>query len=427
MRLTPPLKSTLTKESVSYPKRITVSNIETEKRSVYMPDSSRATELTAQVKEILRNALVSDNVTVAEDSAQWENALQSKSIYVEYPVAFDTAIFASILELELSPTPAAKLVREFIISGADTVSSAVTVYVRDAGTGQVYVAPVRYDKQQLISMIDTYATDSIGDHRFSVELKFNDAGGGINDGQVQQSVVLSPNVLLALREQPYPMVKETNLLFDHEYKEELVQNILIAFGFNTSGIRRYVESDNSLVYVENYGTIKLHENGWMEYRALDAEKGFALSAESGATQYDSFISAIDFVNSLWEEAVPGIPLNLNLSSNVTDEKNKAFSVYLDYSAGGAKISDPVSHAIEIQIVNNRIVSYKQKFAYFETTDEMARYSTAIDAINLLLSQQRPDVTQINDIFMVYDFSGSTLWRPTWAARTGSGEEFVIGH
>lgn len=421
------LQSTLTKETLSDPSRIVVTNIE--KRSVYTPDTGETTQLLQTVKDVLKLALTTSGTTSATEE-EWKGALRSKSIHVTYPVAYDGRLFANMMGVP-QETVGLKAVQEFVIFAGDIVSSNVSVYSRDAVSGEVVKIAVRYDKAALAAMIEQMAVHSIGTLSYSFELHFDDH---MQDPEVQQpdsntmvsqNVYLESDVLVMLNRNTGRMMKEINLLYDNDYNQGMVEEILRCFGYNSSSSRKYKESDNSIVYVENYGTMKIHPNGLVEYKAVDLEKGIPLDDAASGTSYDSILACVDFVNSLWNSVYPGQKLNVNISSNVVDIRDKDFTLAMDYYADGTVVSvelpqtnshETLEHAVEIQISNNRIVSYRQLMTFFEPTEETIKIGSAIDALDVLFADSQLNGNSISDLYLTYVMSGSTLWRPTWAAK-----------
>ncbi len=421
------LQSTLTKETLSDPNRIVVTNVE--KRNVYTPDTQESIELVQTVKDILKLALTASGSASATEE-EWNGTLRSKSIHVTYPVAYDGRLFASIMGVP-QDNLGLKAVQEFVIFAGDIVSSNVSVYSRDAVSGEVVKIGVRYDKAALLAMIEQLAVDSIGAPSYSFELHFDDHTQETQDQQpdantmVSQNVYLESDVLVMLNRNTGRMMKEINLLYDNDYNQGMVEEILRCFGYNSSGSRKYMESDNSVVYVENYGTIKIHPNGLVEYKAVDLEKGIPLDSSAAGTSYDSILACVDFVNTLWNSVYPGQRLNVNISSDVVDIRNKDFTLTMDYYADGTVVSmelpqtnshEALEHAVEIQVADNRIVSYRQVMTFFEPTEETINIGSAIDALDILFADSQLNGNSISDLYLTYVMSGSTLWRPTWAAK-----------
>lgn len=434
------VQSTLTKESLSDPQRIVVTNVGN--RSVYAPDTDEGAAVVQTVKEILKATLSSAESMPAIEE-EWNGALKSKSMHVVYPVAYDGRLFANILGVQQN-NPAIKTAKEFVISTGDIVSSDIGVYSRDALTGEIVKIPVKWDKEQLETQIEQTAMDSIGNYSYSFELHFDDhvldptkVELQQQDGTAaaQQPAYLESDVLIMPLRSTGRMIKEINPLFDNEYNRGMIEDVLRQFGFNTIGARKYMESDNSIVYVENYGTLKFHSNGLIEYKAVNPEKGISLNGATSGASYGSILACVDFVNTLWNRALPGQRLNLNISSDVVDVRSRDFTLTMDYYAEGTAVCmeipmnnahEAMHHAVEIQVMDNRMVSYRQVMTYFEPTEETVRMGSAIDALDSLFADNQWQGETISDLYLTYILNGSSLWQPMWAAKAGNQVVTVIG-
>ncbi len=417
--------SSLTKETISFPKTLVVTNLE--KRSVYTADSQSFADMVPDVKELLRLALESDDKTPITEQ-DWAMALKTRSIHVAYPVAYDSRLFLNILgsyQTDDNSIP----VREFIISSVDIVSSAADVYIRNYDTSELTKASVAWDKQRLDNMIETYALDSIGDLSYSSELNFDKAD---KNSAAQQKVLIESNVLIQLNKRLTHMVEEINPIYDNAFKSDVVDRLLGQFGYNISGVRKYTERDNSVVFVENYSTLNLHPNGLVEYKAVDATKGIDLG--SGNDFYEGLLGCVDFVNRMWGHVFPSEALNINISSDVIDTKSNTFRLTMDYFADGAQISidlpqssshAAMNHGVEIEVVGGKVVSYRQVLAFFESGDMSTDGLSAINALDKLMAGSNMEGQIIRDLYPVYISDGTPYRTSAWAARTADNRTVVI--
>ncbi len=417
--------SSLTKETISFPQTLVVTNLE--KRSVYGADSESFEAMVPDVKELLRLALEnSDKMLIGEQ--EWSQALKTQSIHVTYSVAYDSKLFLNILgsyKTDDNSIP----VREFIISSSDLSSTGADVYMRRYDTAEILKTSVMWKKQRLVDMINTYALDSIGDLSYSSELNFDQAQMG--EG-ARQKVLIESNVLILLNKRLSHMLEEFNPLYQHDYNTDVVDSLLTQFGYNVSGARKYTERDNSIVFVENYSTLKLHPNGLVEYKAVDAAKGIDLG--SGNDFYEGLLGCVDFVNRLWGKVLPSEALNINISSDVIDTKTNSFRLTMDYFADGAQVSidmpqstshPSMNHGVEIEVVGGKIVSYRQALAYFESVDMATHGTSAIEALDKLMAETNMEGQVIKNLYPVYIADGTTYRKSAWAARTADGRTIII--
>ncbi len=418
--------SSLTKETISFPKNLVVTNLE--KRSVYAADSESFAAMVPDVKELLRLALESGEAAPASEE-EWSLALKNRSVHVVYPVAYDSRLFLSILG-SYRTDGASMPVREFVITPDGSAADRVSVYIRNYDTSALTRAHVAWSHERLEDMIDAYALSSIGDLSYSSELNFDKSDGSTG---AQQKVLIESNVLIQLNKRLNNVVEEFNPVYNGgEFNTYLMDSLLRQFDYNISGARKYTERDNSIVFVENYSTLKLHPNGLVEYKAVDDTKGIDLG--SGNDFYQGLLGCVDFVNRIWGEVLPSRALNINISSDVIDTKTNAFRLTMDYFADGAEISiglpqstshQAMTHAVEIEVVGGKIVSYRQVLAYFEPGDMATDSVSAIDALDKLMAAGNAEGQIIRDLYPVYISDGSAYRTSAWAAKTADNRIVVI--
>ncbi len=416
--------SSLTKETISFPQSLVVTN--TEKRSVYAADSDSFKAMVPDVKELLRLALESSE-KIAIGEQDWSQALKTQSIHVTYPVAYDSKLFLNILgsyKTDDNSIP----VKEFIIS-SPVAATGADVYIRRYDTAEIFKTSVIWERQRLADMINTYALDSIGDLSYSSELNFDKAD---TSAGTQQKVLIESNVLIVLNKRLSHMLEEFNPLYHHEFNTDVVDSLLTQFGYNVSGARKYTERDNSIVFVENYSTLKLHPNGLVEYKAVDASKGIDLG--SGNDFYEGLLGCVDFVNRMWGEVLPSEALNINISSDVIDTKTNSFRLTMDYFADGAQVGidlpqstshQSMNHGVEIEVVGGKIISYRQVLAYFKSVNMATNGTSAIEALDKLMAGANMEGQVIRNLYPIYIADGTSYRKSAWAARTADGRTVII--
>lgn len=417
--------SSLTKETISFPSTIIVNNAD--KRSIYTDKSDSFHAIVPDAKKLITYAFESTETAPATD-AEWSMAVKTRSIHITYPVAYESKLFLNILG-SYKTGGASVPAKEFIISPGDSVSPNVNVYIRNHSTGEILKAPVKWDKKALEDMIVMYAVDSIGDLSYSTELNFDKTNVPDNteDSNVEQKVFIEPTVPIQLNRKLTDMVRISNPLYDDGFDRDAVEKILRKFDYNTSGVKRYTERDNSEVYVENYSTLKIHPNGLVEYKAIDPSKGISLG---GTDFHGNLLACVDFVNLMWQDVFPETPLNINISSNVTDIKGRGFTLTMEYFEGGIQVVTDIplsgiKHAVEIEVYDGKIISYKQHFAVFHPAGMSSRSVSAIDALDVLLSRQDLGGQSIKELYPVYVKSEEPYRVSAWAVKTSSGQVIII--
>ena len=414
----------LSKENISYPQKVIVNS--NEKRNLYTHTAKQYNDIIPSVLDIFKDSISNAEFSVT-NTAEWNNSLKTKSTYVSYPIVYDSNLLWGILDVAPKSVLPGR-VKDFIISESEKKDATLNIYIKDYNTGEIYKTNTSVLYNEFTSIIETYAIDSMNLLPYSFELHFDKS----NDKSVEQKIVLDPTVTLHLDAVKLPVIESVNLAENVYDNIELTENILKSFGYNTTTMRKYLDGNNTAVYVENYGNIEIHENGLLEYKALDNTKGISLAASSNATQHDIFIACVEFVNNLWDNAFPDEELNINLTSDVYSN-GKNFYITMDYYVDGYqaisnipanKTHNKLDHSIEITVEDGKIIEYKQLFNKFRMTNDYFENGSAINAIDRMFTDNRMENSTITELNIAYSKNGDK-WYPTWYAKTTDGERVII--
>ena len=416
----------LSKENISYPEKIIINNME--KRNRYTHTSKEYLQMIESILSTIKKSFTecSFSETNKED---WNYILKSKSIYISYPVAYDTTLLGGILDVSANDI-SAKLIKDMIISPGDSQSSSVSIYIKDEDNNKIYKSTINHNHTYFSEIIEKYAIDSINMLPYSFELNFDKT-----TDVIEQKVIIEPTVTLKLEEQTLPNIKSINYLSDIYEDTYTSSNILKSFGYNTTNTKKYLDKNNTSVYVENFSTLKIHSNGLLEYKAIDNTKGISLTNKNSSTLYDNFIACIEFVNNLWDNAMPGKSFNVNLASDILfDSKGQSFNITMDYYINGHPVIctldktsayDQLSHGIEIKVSNGKIVEYRQLFNEFSLTSQYVKNGSAIDAIDAMFLNENLKSETISALNIAY-INNKNIWNPVWTAKTTDNKLIIIG-
>ena len=379
---------------------------------LYTKSSSEYNSLFAEIKSALD--LLSTSTSFQEaDADEWNDTLKRKSCYFAYPVEYDSGYFI----YQLSGNSAfddVSSVREFILTSDTRISKVSYVYIKDEATDKVFKYRIDFENTALDDYIDLVPSVSNGSDYYSFELNFDKE----DENAVQKHLIIDPDVLININQTQIPKIVGYNLFSDIANQPNVYNSILQTFGYNTSTIRRYTEHDNSLVFVENYGTLKLHTSGIIDYKSLNTTKGVSLP---GNTSYECINSCISFVNNITSSLGFSEGMYFEISSDIKDVNSKSFTLKFDYYINDRMIipSDK-THSIVVEVEAGNIVSYHQLCKSFYNSEESELCPSAIEAIDMLESQTESG--KISDLFTAYMFDSSMgIWRPMWFIEDEKGE------
>lgn len=411
----------LSKENVSSPAKIVVNNIE--KRSVYTHTSADFDKMTSHIKAMLKTGL-KEKTTTESTAEAWKDALRHKSIYFSYPVPYDLRTFSAILDSPINALTDGS-VQEFVLISPDNVTGSAHLLIKNADA-EKYTDITLSDKSDKTEMLtEKYAVSSVGEYPYSFEINFDTS-------EKKQKLTIDSKVILPITPAQVSSVKEINYFENISSDRDLYTEFLRAFGFNPSNIRKNVNADNSIVFAENYGTIKMYPDGLLEFKALNEAKGIEIG--NSLEFYDTFIDCIEFVNNVWDTACSDENMNINLSSATPGSTGNSFSLTIDYYADGLEVVSllesteahpALNHAVEIEVVNSRIVSYRQLVKGYRSNGDIRQCTGVIEALDTLMANESIESDKITDMYIAYYPDGSGNCSPSWVAKTAKNEIRII--
>ena len=402
------LSGSLSKEKLALPKSLIINNLP--KRGIYYESSVEYDKMIDTVKDILISALSSESFENS-DSKMWNRALQSKSVFVSYPVVYDVSVISDILGIGRTNLDI-KTVQDFVIEKSANEPSKLVVHIKDSDKEYYRKCVIDYNSSDFDAILSKDAVNSSGLLPFSFELNFDKKAV---DSE-HQKVLIDPYVSLSITNTIYDKITYTNPIYTElskTYNSDKIESVLKKFGFNTNNTRNHIESDNSIVYVENYGTLKIFPTGLVEYKAISPDKGIELSSVRELDFITTFTSSLNFVTDLWNSVVPGSEINLGVSSNVVDKRTGQFTLKMNYYHDGilirddikeTNLNDEMTNAVEITVQNGRIVKYRQNFRTYIAQKEKIENGSTIDALDLLFNDASViGGGRIKDIYPAYTF------------------------
>ncbi len=405
-------------EIVLKPSKIIVNNSGT--HILYTKSSPEYPVLYQEIKKALEESVKSGDF-VLTNIEEWNNNLKTKSCYFSYPVVYNSGYFFS--QISNIYNNADSRCFEFAISFDPRVSTVSYLYMKDASSNNIYKKNLNIDCSVMIDYVEN-AKHKESVNYYSFELNFDSNV----EGSVEQHIIIDPNVLISITGSTLRGLYEQNMFYNLIEKNQFYSDLISLFGYDSSSIRKYVESDNTMVFVENYGSIKLLSDGFLEYRSVDKSYGVVLD---GNNSYDCINSCITFVNSVTNTIFDKSDMYYEISSDIYDINSKTFTLTFDYYIGDKKIVIPedeygIKHAIVVDVVDGKIVSYSQVCKQFNYSEQAFDCISAIDAIDGIQSENGFENKLVSDIFMAYTYeSHSKNWYPTWYIKNSDNEVFIM--
>ncbi len=406
------------KENLSKPRKIVVNDGE-----LWVPyyNSDEAFDKLNENTSVVLKALFEGNVESEKEItySEWLNLLTEPSVYFEYPIAVEPRMLAMVLNTSFEKLPSEiGIINDAIIipEGEQTAF----VALKDANTKEAYKFLVKsediaFPEAVLAMYTDKYRRDGYYEFAFSTLL---------GEGLGENSVKVADLVLFSDNESTYRDIYATNPLSGKSHS-----GILKSFSFNPKPLRYYSDGYGADNYVENYATVTIFPDGYIEYSAVDSEKGIDLG-EYGDNEYEILNRAIDFAEKVWA-SVSDEPLAVLVSGIEKTEAGNRF--VLDYYYGGREIAvevakegrDSLYHAIEIETKGNRIVSYRQYLRSYNEAPSATVQENFMLALDYFVTNfSNVENSTITDLYPGYFDSGEStnVLKTTWLCEINNKEQ-----
>lgn len=406
------------KENLSKPRKIVVNDGE-----LWVPyyNSDDAFDRLDKNTSVVLKCLLGGNIQKEKEINydEWITLLTEKSVYVEYPIAVEPRMLAMVLNADFERLPGdIGIITDAIIIPAESDDEAY-VALRDAKTDKAYKFLVKggdisFPEEVLAMYTDKYRRDGYYEFAFNTLL---------GEGLGENSVSVADLVLFSDNESVYRDIKGTNPMAGKNHSQ-----LLQSFSFNPKPLRYYSDGYGADNYVENYATVTIFPDGYIEYSAVDTSRGIDLDAYAD-NEYEILNRAIDFAEKVWA-SVSKEPLEVLVSGIEKTATGNRF--VLDYYFGGREIAVEVTkegreslyHAIEIETVGSTIVSYRQFLRSYTEANTATSQENFMLALDYFVSQFKGERSVITDLYPGYfDYGENTgVLKTTWLCEKNNSEQ-----
>lgn len=349
--------------------------------------------------DVLNSAFSCQEDKVIEISSdEWFSSLLTKSIYLSYYTEYESELFANFLGMrETGVSSKVNTFSNVVISLSDNVS----VYIEDIDSEKYYRIKTgkRFDefKSVVSEMINEQNNDNLSESaiNYSFDLNFDKAFG-------EQRTIISSMVPIYSHPQKVPVVYAKNIFANEgKIENETMNAIAQIFNVNSNTVNRYTEADETVVYVSNNATLKIHTNGILEYKARD--NGIQLTNSGGS--YNVISKLNEFVGKVNDAS--GSNNSIYLSSKAAGGEN---IITFDYVCEGMPVNiemGDMKNAIYCVVSEGYIKEYKHIIREYEKTEDYIttpEYITAVDETIQKYSDINSEIT-INKLYLAYNDNG----------------------
>ncbi len=337
---------------------------------------------------------------------EWQNALSSDSVYIKYPLvrylSSDTA-FYGLKSVGLQNS--LKEFRELIIAYDKNEAAALTLIAADKN-GENFVK-ARLEGDTASEFNKRAKRLDAGEHKdvvFAWELNL-DKRSDRDKTALNSMLMLSTETEKAETVSiDIPRLYKSGLNFTGA--TDLTLGLINAFNYNPNTIRRYVNSDNSIMFVGETGSLGLSPEGLIEYKALDSEDGLTISSEEGLDDIClglgslmeklMRISGINTANADFRVKITNAPQSYRFAER--------YELDFDYFVGDKRVVLSDMCGIRAVVQSGRLVELKMhlKDIRLQGGNEEETEKT-IDAINRFC-EANPECREIEDAYGVYVYT-----------------------
>lgn len=341
---------------------------------------------------------------LASDEEQWKECLAGDAVYVKFTAPRDTgfeSLFYGVKDSGLSR--ALESCNEIVFVPDQALKSTLSVYIKDEKGDKFTRVTMQTDTEIFKKAIE----ESRGNGReFSFGFEIEEAKN-----------VLAPMILV-----PTGEIETRNIRVDvpRIYKSginftkatEVTTGLVNIFGYNPNTVRQYENTDGALIYVGETGSLSLHPEGRIEYKALGENEGVPIA--TGTSGLASAYSVVAGLSEVMEKIY-------NLSG-IKDEKHHAElritdfrqdGMEFDYFVDGTRVSLGDGAAVSAVIKNGVLVEFKMWIKTVEKTESSTKSIPMLTAVNDYLAQN-PRTESVNSEGLVYIYNGgdnetSAVW------------------
>lgn len=397
-------------------------------REVYLKESEFYDEAMNFVDSIMSDIKESD-VSVTEVSyEEWKNMFKTKSLYVDYGYVMDVE---NLNKLYGTTGNSGKFKQANNFSGyiliPDTLTGTCVVCMLNEEDNTVVEHRFSSDGNGLLKFIEDSTYQKQQNDAFAFEINLDTSTETEDD--VKRNVAFSPLALLTIPTEieKIPELEIEEVFENAEELDDFSERALSIFGHNASALRKTVQNDGSITFVENNATIKFHYDGTIEYSAVSKENGLKVS-NGNLGCYQAICDVLSIAALVWDKADIDVDmLDFQLTSALTDNKSNKYSIRIDNIYNGIAINFPTvcKNAIVAEVEEGYIKKFTIHLSNISVMSQKREVSPVHLAIDMLYSNYGNRSMIIDDVYKCYDFNEDGKAYVKWAFEIRGDEEILV--
>ncbi len=397
-------------------------------REVYLKESDYYNDA-IQFIEVIMADLKEASVTVSEITYdEWKNLFKTKSLYVDYGYIMDTD---NINKLYGMTGSAEKFRQTSNFSGfiliPDELTETCTICMLDETNNTVVEHKFSSDVSGLVSFIEDCTYQKQQNDAFAFEINLDTST--VAEDEVQRNVSFSPLALLTIPtevEREFVLMTE-NIFESSDELEAFSERALSIFGHNASLLRKKVQNDGTIIFVENNATIKFYSDGTIEYSAVSRENGLKMS-DGSLGCYQAVCDVLNVAGLVWNEAdIDAGNLDFQVVSDLVDKKSNKYTVKIDNVYNGIAINfqNTCNNAIVAEVEEGYITKFVIHLSQISEMDKKKENGPVHLAIDTLYEEYGNTGMVIDDVYKCYNFDNDGRAYVKWAFEVRGSDEILV--
>jgi len=357
---------------------------------------------------------------------EWKDLFKVKSLYIDFGYGVDADNLNIIYDVKSSEGKFEqfKNASGYIIV-PDLVTNNCSICMLDQSTNKVYRHSFNYDGSELLTYIEdsTYAKQQ--NDTFAFEINLDSSSN--SDQDVEQMVSLSPLSLLSISETKFNSVTFNKIFENDEDFEKFTEKSLAVFGYNASNLRKSIQSDNTIVYIENNATIKFYPDGTVEYNAVNKDGGIKISPVSTSCS-NAVNEVLNIVKNIWDKSgVSHEFLTLHLDSLLADNSDNTYTIKLNNTFNGIVINyDKITNnCVYANIENGYITKFVMHISGVTKTDSVSEPIPVLQGIDIMYEKQNNKKIVIDDVYRCYHMGKNGQANVKWAFKVNDDDNILV--
>ena len=381
----------------------------------YNITQSISEKVTDELNYAISKAL-SDSTQTEVSENDWQNALKSKSIFADYSVPVS---FQSIAVFLNGVAPANTILDSFdriCINLENATATSVPIYFRNSSHKKQVVMYSQIPASIFEQILSSASSSSQFNLSYSFELNLDKKIEGV--GVDHQKILLDSYILLPLSPIKLNSIERTTIDMRNS---EHIREFLKMFNLNLSTSRKYVQGDNTTIYVDSNSTITLGNDGYFQYEPSANSKGIKIGSDTSVTT--AAAGSAKIVDSMLGYAKADANTTLYISSPLVENPEQEYTFTFDYVyAGNPIVSD--THGLEVTVAKGYITSLKanlKSYSLLSPGDEHEPLEL-IDELYTRLSNEYENVT-VDELYFGYYDSNQPMTL-SWQAKANESDNVI---